>query len=106
MTADNHLIAQRLQSWMSFYSNAMWMHEQAQRPLADALDAILASPPAWVTPDPLPETDEDELRSGGWLIETLLIAAWASGDAELTALADHCEELGAYYLEHLDKAQH
>lgn len=106
MTADNHLIAQRLQSWMSFYSNAMWMHEQAQRPLADALDAILASPPAWVTADPLPETDEEELRSGGWMIETLLIAAWASGDAELTALADHCEELGAHYMEHLDKAQH
>lgn len=92
MKLTHATISTHLQSWAAFFSNEMWIDQLAQRPLEDALDAILAGPPAWVTRDPLPKAKE------ALPIETLLTAAWASGDAELTALADQCEELGAGYL--------
>lgn len=100
MKLTNAAISSHLQSWAAFFSNEMWIDQQAQRPLEDALDAILSGPPAWVTRDPLPKAVEvlD--------IEPLLLAAWASGDAELTALADQCEELGAGYLMAQKKRSH
>lgn len=100
MKLTNANIAKHLQSWAAFFSNELWLDQQAQRPLEDALDAILAGPPAWVTRDPLPKA----VKVLG--IEPLLTAAWASGDAELTALADQCEELGAGYLMTPNKRPH
>ena len=100
MKLTHATIATHLQSWAAFFSNEMWLDQQAQRPLEDALDAILAGPPAWVTRDPLPKAKE------ALPIETLLTAAWASGDADLTALADHCEDLGTRYMQAQEDRQH
>ena len=100
MKLTHATIATHLQSWAAFFSNEMWLDQQAQRPLEDALDAILAGQPAWVTRDPLPKAKE------ALPIETLLTAAWASGDADLTALADHCEDLGTRYMQAQEDRQH
>lgn len=91
-----------LKSWAAFYTYEMWMASLATAPLDDALDAVLAGPPVWVTDDPLPEND-DGTECSRFSIDQLLMDAWCSGDAEIIALADHCEELGAHYLQHLDQ---
>lgn len=104
MQLNHHELATRLQSWASFYSYEMWMASLATAPLEDALDATLAGPPVWVTADPLPN-DGDTMEGGQWCIEELLIAAWCSKDPELVKLADHCEELGAHYLQHTDRPE-
>lgn len=104
MKLTNANIAKHLQSWAAFFSNELWLDQQAQRPLEDALDAILAGPPAWVTRDPLPARRSKKAQEPA--LEALLIAAWCSGNAKLTALADQCEELGAHYMLTQNKRPH
>jgi len=67
-------------------------------PLSDAVRSVLDGQPSWVIADVSQEPPTDELRSGDWDIDMLLVAAWASGDAELVELADLCEELGTHHL--------
>lgn len=92
MALTHATIAGHLQSWAAFLSNEMWLDQVSQRPVADALDAILDGTPSWVTRDPLPK------NVAVMDIGPLLTAAWASGNADLEALADQCEELGAAYM--------
>lgn len=106
MSLNNTQIAQRLQSWTAFFSNELWMQSVKDLPLLESLDAILAGPPAWVTRDPLPEDGTESPDDARPCLESLLIAAWGSGDAELTALADHCEDLGTRYMQAQEDRQH
>lgn len=96
-------LAARLQSWAAYLSESIWVRSVAELPMQDALDAILAGPPSWVTRDPIPAGQD--ARITGTPLDALLLQAWGSGDAELEALADHCESLGAHYLGAQDNPQ-
>lgn len=56
-----------------------------------------------MTRDPIPAGQDARITSAP--LDALLLQASGSGDAELEALANHCESLGAHYLDAQDNPQ-
>lgn len=102
---DNATLAARLQSWTAFFSEEAWARKFVNVPIIDALDEVLAGPPAWVTVDPIPQHEGPQRFTGepcDWDLDFLMMEAWRRGDPALVELADHAEDLSVDYLQHMN----